>query len=230
MQSSWLDRLVKLLKRALGFKADDRPTVRILEEYHADGLSVLRLEDPSIPGCCELWRIDRSREGIKFFICCLNVAQLREARGRNYSPIASGQLVDDLQQQIAAQGHIAATHYWITGWSKVYSGVDRKGRAYQSNRTADVRLVAADLQGAAGSFAGDKYARRFARKIIKQLAANEFRELDRNRTWQLAVKAIDWIGWLSGLAQSASGINPNHVLQPLKPNRRRIGDRRRLSD
>jgi len=67
MLPNWLDRLIAGLKRALGFRVD-RPTIEILEEFHADGISVLRLNDPTIPGCCTFWRIDRHREGIKFFL------------------------------------------------------------------------------------------------------------------------------------------------------------------
>jgi hypothetical protein len=229
----WLNGFIKWLKKSLGFKSD-RPTLRILEEYHDDGISVFRIADDSIPGCCELWRIDRHRERIKFFICCLNIRQLRAdlallGGSGDIAKSRGGGLVGNIEQQIQQQSSIAASHYWITGWHKSFSGVDKRGRNYQSQRTTDVQLMAVDLQGAADEFAGDKYVRRFARKIIKQLAANEFRELEYHRTWQSAVKAIDWVQWLKGLSQSKNGINPEHVLQPLKPNRKKIGDKRRLS-
>jgi hypothetical protein len=223
---AWLDRFLQWLKKTLGFKAE-RPTVEILEEYHADGLSVLRIRDGSIPGCVDLWRIDRHHERTKFFICIINLKQLREdlaLLGISPKDIAKhrgGKLADQLQEQIQEQENINASHYWISGFDKTYSGVDKRGRAYQSHRTTHVTVLAVDLQGFAGEFSGDRYARRFARKIIKQLAANEFRELHHHRTWEAAVKAIDWAGWPSGLAQSHGGISADHVLQPPKPQRRR---------
>jgi len=107
--------------------------------------------------------------------------------------------------------------------------VDARGRAYKSQRTTGTQLLAVDLQGAAGSFAGDRYAQRFAHKIIKQLSANDFREMHYHRTWQIAVRTINWAEWLEGLAQSRNGIDPNHVLQPRKPDRQKIGSTHRLS-
>jgi hypothetical protein len=230
---NWLDQFLRWLKKTLGLKAE-RPAVSIVEEYHADGISVLRIRDASIPGCIDLWRIDRHYDRTKFFVCIINIKQLRAdlaLLGISPKDIAKhrgGKLADHLQQQLQQQESIDATHYWISGWDKAYSGVDKRGRSYQSHRTTDVTALAVDLQGVAGEFAGDRYARRFARKIIKQLAANEFRELEHHRTWQAAVKAIDWAGWLSGLAQSQGGISADHVLQPPRPKRRLIGARRRL--
>jgi hypothetical protein len=230
---NWLDSLIKWIKKSLGFKSSDRPTVEILDEYHADGISVFQIKDGSIPGCCDLWRIDRHHERIRFFICCINLRSLRAdlALMGGSSTIAKsggGGLVGNLNQQMQQQSAIAASHYWVSGWSKTVSSVDSKGRPYQTQRTSGVQLVAVDLQGAADQFAGDKYIKRFAWKIIKQLAANDFRELEHHRTWQGAVKAIDWVQWLTGLAQSKGGIDPNHNLQPLKPDCRKIGDRHRM--
>ncbi|MBD3882152.1 hypothetical protein IFO70_10315 [Phormidium tenue FACHB-886] len=224
MSGSPWKSFVRWLKRALGFSAD-RPALKILEEYHADGISVLRIEDDSIPGCCELWRIDRQREQIKFFICIINTQSQREdLAGAGRTPVSQPRkpkLVDNIEQQIQEQKNILATHYWISGWSKRVHSVDAKGRAYQADRTYDLRLLACDLQGAAGAFAGDKHARRFARKIVKRLAANEFREYGHHRTWQAAVKSVDWQQWLQGLTQSHNGgIDPNHVLQPPKYRKR----------
>ena len=235
MDKNWLADLIQWLKKSLGFKTSDRPTVEILDEYHADGISVFQIKDGSIPGYCDLWRIDRHHERIRFFICCINVRLLRAdlALLGGSSAIAKsrgGGLVGDINQQIQQQSAIAATHYWISGWSKTVSSVDKNGKAYQTQRTSGVQLVAVDLQGAADQFAGDKYIKRFARKIIKQLAANDFKELEHHRTWQGAVKAIDWVRWLTGLAQSKGGIDPNHNLQPLKPDRQKIGDRHQLNN
>jgi hypothetical protein len=224
---AWLKEFVAWLRRAIGFQVDRRPAVRITEEYHADGISVLRLDDASIPGCVDLWRIDRHHEGIKFFICLINLQLLREdlslPNGRNaLNDNHRRGLVNDLQQQINGQTAILATHYWITGWHRNYTGIDRNGKQYQSSRADSVACLAVDLQGVAGVFAGDRYARRYARRIIQQLAANEFRELERHHTWQAAVRAIDWAEWLSGLSRSTKrGISPDHVLQPLKPSRKK---------
>lgn len=223
---NWLKNLLKHLRRMLGVQVE-RSSVKILEEYHSDGISVLRLGDDSIPGCCELWRIDRHKyENIKFFILILNIQQLREQlaeRGVSLRAFAHsrGGMAGQLQAQLDEQADILATHYWITGWQYEVAGIDAKGRSYRSNRTRDLQLVACDLQGTAGSFAGDRHARRFVRKVIKQLAGNEFREYNHHPTWQSAVKAIDWRQWLTGLAQSTnSGIDPNHSLQPKKGRRK----------
>lgn len=237
LQPNWFDRLFARLKRALGFQVD-RPIIEIIEEYHADGISVLRLNDPTIPGCCDFWRIDRQREGVKFFVCVLSVAQLRQdlaalggsdVQAKAIAIASKGQTAQQVQRQIKEQSWVDSTHYWITGWNKEYSSVDGRGRAYKSHRTTDTQLLAVDLQGAAGSFAGNRHAQRFARRIIKQLSANDFREFHHQRTWTIAVKIINWADWLEGLSQSKNGIAPNHVLQPRKPDRRRIGDIHRLN-
>lgn len=219
MAPNWLQAFLKQLKRLLGFSSlDRRPKIRILEEYHADGISVLRLEDTSIPGCVDLWRIDRHYERSKFFICILNTALLREDLAllrTSLDALASTRgrrMADLLQQQLQEQAHIAASHLWITGWNKEISGIDAQGRHYRSHRTVDVQLLACDLQGTATTFAGDRYAHQFARKVIKQLAACEFREYHHHLNWQTAVKAIDWVQWLEGL--SKQHIDLYHTLQP----------------
>lgn len=216
---NWLNEFLKRLKRLLGFSAAERSKIRILEEYHADGISVLQLEDPSIPGCIDLWRIDRHHERIKFFVCVLNTALLREDLAllrTSLGAIAAtraGGVADTLQFQLQEQTDILATHFWVCGWHKEFAKTDPKGRHYRSQRTVDVRIIAVDLQGGTGVFAGDRHALRFSRKVIVQLAANEFREYTHhNRNWQSAVRSINWVRWLEGLSKTY--IDPDHVLQP----------------
>lgn len=219
----WLKDLLKRLRKLLGFSSVERPKLRILEEWHNDGISVLRIADGSIPGCVDLWRIDRHYEQTKFFVCIINVQQLREELailGVSYSTFTKSRgrgLVDHLKSQIQAQNDVLSSHYWITGWHREFSGTDPKGRRYRSYRTVDVQLLACDLQGLAGVFAGDRYAKLYAYKVIKQLAADDFRERNRYSNWQAAVKAIVWAEWVEGLSHSTrGGISPDHVLQPRK--------------
>lgn len=217
--SSWLKDFLKQLRRLLGFSSVERPRIRILEEYHADGISVLRLADPSIAGCVDLWRIDRHHERSKFFLCLINVSLLREDLGLlrtsldAFANTRAGTLADSLREQFQEQADILSTHFWITGWHKEFEGIDPKGRHYRSQRTVDVCVVACDLQGGSGVYAGDRHALRFSRKIIVQLAANEFREYSHsNKNWQNAVRSIDWVQWLDGLGRTY--IDLTHVLQP----------------
>lgn len=226
-QPQWLKDFLRWLRGALGLEAD-RPRIKILDEYHADGISVFNIEDPTIPGCVTLWRIDKHHEGYKFFLCVISIATLREELGllgiRREDLLKSrgGGMANNLFQQLKDEDRILATHYWITGWNEPISAIDRKGRRYKSSRTVDVQLLACDLQGIGAAYAGNKYADRFALKIIQQLAANEFREWAYHRTWRAAVKSIDWEKWLTGLAQHPkNGIATDHVLRPLKPGRKK---------
>jgi hypothetical protein len=221
----WLKQFIRWLRKLLGPSSARNP-IKIVEQYHNGNVSVLRLHDPTIPGAVDLWRIDRHHERTKFFVCIINVAKLREdlavlgdrAVG---SPSRRG-LAHGLWQQIADQSDILATHYWITGWDKEFTGTDCQGRRYHSHRVSELNLLACDLQGAAGAFAGDRYATRYARDIIKRLAANEFRELAHHRSWDAAIKAIDWPQWLEGLSRSRSGgISESHSLRPKRAKRAR---------
>lgn len=225
----WLKQFLKWLRKVLGSPSARSHHIKIVEQYHNGGaVSVLRLNDPTIPGAVDLWRIDRHYEGTKFFICCINVAKLREDLAllgdRELGSQSRGGLAGSLWQQIADQADILATHYWITGWDKETNGTDIQGRYYRSHRVSGLNLLACDLQGAAGAFAGDRYAIRYARDIIKRLAANEFRELAHHRTWVAAVKAIDWHQWLEGMSRSRGGISDTHVLCPKRAHRAETGN------
>lgn len=213
---SWVGQLLKSLRRL--FKGAPAATIKIVEQYYSGNTVVLRIDDESIPGAVDLWRIDRQYDRIRFFICIINISKLRQelaVGGRNSRGQSRGQLVDHLWQSVGAQAHIQASHYWIVGWDKEFMATDTKGRTYRSHRLSDVVLYAVDLQGAASAYAGDRYALRYARKIIKQLAANNFRELNQHQTWVAAVKAINWLQWLEALSKSTEcGINADHVLQP----------------
>lgn len=215
---NWLKKFIQALRRLLG-ASSAKQRIKILEQYHNGNVSVLRLEDPTIPGSVDLWRIDRHHERIKFFICVINTANFREELallgGQPVGGKSKRGLANNLWTQIHEQRDILSTHYWITGWSREVNGVDVQGRNYRSNRVSGLSLLACDLQGAAASFAGDRYASRYCRAVIKRLAANEFRELAHHRSWQAAVDSIDWADWLQGLCRSANGgINSEHVLCP----------------
>lgn len=198
----------------------DHPSIKIIEEYHADGISVLRLEDPTVLGCVSLWRIDRHNEQTKFFTCVINIAKLREELAQRrltldaWANSGAGAMADNIREQLQGQANISATHYWLTGWSRCYHGVDKNGRAYHSHRLYDMRLLAVDLGELPGILPSDRYAKYFARSIVQRLAANEFREFHHHQTWQSAVKSIEWDAWLSGMA--ATYINQSHILQPVK--------------
>lgn len=214
----WFKQFVKWLRRLLGTPTT-RSKIKIIEQYHNGGsASVLRLQDPTIPGAVDLWRIDRHHEHTKFFICIINVAQLREDLAATRSGAASRGdrrgLAGGLWSQIAAQSDVLASHYWVTGWDSETSGVDRHGRNYRSHRVHDLSLLAVDLQGITASFAGNRHAYRFARDIIKRLAANEFRELAHHRNWVKAVESINWEEWLEGMGRTY--IDQTHVLRPRK--------------
>lgn len=216
MQPQWLKQMLRRLRQLL---RQPQPSLKILEQYHNGGhASVLRLQDPSIPGAVDLWRIDRHHERIKFFVAVINVAKLRaDLAGTNRSTgtNARGGLADHLWGQLGSPATaIAATHLWVVGWDREYSGIDKKGRHYRSHRLADVALYAVDLQGAAAFYAGDRHAHRFAREIVKRIAANEFRELAHHQSWTAAVKSIDWLKWLEALSRGPKGISAQHVLQP----------------
>lgn len=224
-QPIWLKRLVRWLRGVLGASVY-KGSLKILEEYHTDHFSLLLIHDPNVPGCIDLWRIDRHKENVKFFLLLINPQEFRAdltrlgVGQRDIVSTRTGGLVDGLLKQIQTQKNITASHYWITGWQEEFSAVDRKGRAFHSHRVRHVDLLAVDLQGAAGYYAGDRYARRYARKIIEQLANSEFREYSYHATWQAAVRSIDWAKWLEGASRNPkSGIDPNHVLQPPRSKR-----------
>lgn len=223
LKPNWINRVIRWIKRIFS-AGSKRGLLKILENYYSEdgAVSVLRLQDSSIPGCTEIWRVDRHHEKIQFFIAIINLKQLRAeltSLGTSQTALlqtrAGSRLADDIQDQLKAQKNILATHYWITGFREEFSAVDPHGRHYRSSRLARVRILACDLQGAADSFSGDRYARKYARKIITRVANDEFRERAHHRTWQAAVKTIDWASWLEGLSRSHNGgISSDHVLQP----------------
>lgn len=215
---AWINSLLYFLRRRL--RNPQRRSVKILESYYGDHVVVLRLQDSGIPGAVDLWRIDRHYERIRFFVCLVSLSALKQDlrlsqyRAASSSARSSG-LAERLSYSLAEQRHIAASHFWITGWDVEFSGTDAQGRNYRSSRLTDLAILAVDLQGASGPFAGDRYAARFARKVIVQLAANDFREYGRHRTWSAAVKSIDWLPWIESLTRAKDGgIATDHVLQP----------------
>lgn len=224
----WIKNLLKLLKRLLGAKLE-LPRLQKLEEYYADGSAVFRLHDPTIPGAVDLWRIDRHDASGQFFICVINIEQLRAELGQqrasrgDRSQSRAGRIADMLESQLSAQAHIMATHLWITGWSYSRLKLDKSGRTYRSSELGDVSCIAADLQGVGGAITGDRYPIRFARKIAFRLAER----IDRRdnplkcNTWEEIVKAINWRDWLEGYARARGGIHPEHILQPPRARRKR---------
>ncbi|HEY9697038.1 MAG TPA: hypothetical protein V6D10_07230 [Trichocoleus sp.] len=228
---SWLKELLRWLKQMLGIDLALPSHLEILQEYHSDSVSVFRLQDTSIPGCIDLWKIERHHERLSFWICAINLSQLRVdlSERRIVDPLVYVQarhsaLAQTLATQIQTQTQYLASHYWISGFVSEYSGTDAKGRHFKSRRIHGVHLLAGDFQGIAGVYAGDKYIRRYNRQIIDQLANDRFRELKYHMTWRAAVSSIDWAPWLEGLCQSYDGgIDPTHRLQVLKAKTLRRG-------
>lgn len=218
MAYPWIKGFLDWLKRLLTGKSDLEPSVQILEEYHTDRVSVFRLKNDS-PGCCDFWKIDNRDEQTTFWICCLNLGKLRDDLAElRTSPDAYLRshhrgMASSIEQQLAEQSDLISTHLWIAGTTKPYSSVDPKGRSFKSFRTTSINIVSGDFQGAAGYYAGDRHIQRFARQIAERVANCEFREYRYHSSWGAAVKAIDWAGWLEGLAQGINGIDPNHRLQ-----------------
>lgn len=219
----WINKLLRLLRKLLGAKSES-PRLQKLEEYYADGSAVFRLDDPSIPGAIDLWRIDRHDATGQFFICVINIEKLRDElgqqrAGRGDRQQSRSRYTDLLEHQLQAQAHIMATHLWITGWSYSRLKYDKTGRAYRSSELGDLNCVAVDLQGLGGPITGDRYALRFARKISFRLAERIDRRESplRFNTWEEIVKKIDWVDWLEGYARA--WIHPTHALQPPRPQR-----------
>lgn len=201
--------------------ADDASRVEILEQYHSDHVSVFRIWDESIPGWCDLWKIDRHNDTSSFWLCTVSLAQLRSdlALLGLGSPTAFIKakhrgMVGDIERQLQEQHEFIATHYWITGFSCPYTAIDPQGRHYQSYRLSGVRVLAGDFQGTLGQMAGNRYIHAYAREIIHRIANNEFKEYQHYQTWKKAVAAIDWAKWLQGMATNSKWrIDPDHHLQ-----------------
>lgn len=199
----------------------DLARVEILEQYHTDHLSVFRIWDESIPGWCDLWKIDRHTDKSSFWLCTINLVQLRSdlALLGLTSPTAFVKtqhrgLVGSIEEQLQEQHNYQATHYWITGWVSPYTAIDAQGRHYQSHRLSGVRVLAGDFQGVRGQMAGNRYIHAYAREIINRLANNDFREYHHHQTWKQAVSAIDWAEWLQGMTtHSKCRIDGDHHLQ-----------------
>ncbi len=222
MAQSWITGFLDWLKKLLGVRSNSVAAIEILEEYHSDRVSVFRLRNDSIPGCVEFWKVDHHHESSTFWICCLNLATLRVALAElGTSPTAFLKshhrgVADSIEVQLQEQNKYLASHYWITGLTKPYAGIDAKGRHYKTFRTVSTCLLAGDFQGIAASYAGDRYIRRFAREIAGRVANCEFREYKNHSTWTAAVKSINWLEWLEGLSRGTKGIDPDHCFQPLK--------------
>lgn len=234
MQSSWLDSFIRWLKRLLGLNSVAVSHVELLEEYHAENgsCSVFRLQDRTIPGAIDLWKIERHREGVGWFCLAIDLPTLRQDLvGTGLSPIAYFQrhhsvLAGNLGQQLAEQQRYFATHYWICGCSTTYAGIDSKGRAYKTRRFSCVKAIAGDYQGVAGAFAGNRHIERTNRKIVDQLANNRFREFTACPTWKMAICSIDWADWHEGILRQS--IAPDHHFQVLRPNPKGLGSIDRL--
>ncbi|WP_416671554.1 hypothetical protein [Egbenema bharatensis] len=211
---------------------------RIIEEYYSDRCALQRLDDTRIPGCVDYWRVRHLDGRGTFFIILLSKSQLAEELGgasRNgdrLEPEFRG-LARDLESQLQSQSHIEATHYWVTGWLYPTNRVDSKGRPYQALDTRRLNLLACDLQGASGPWMGNAYALRIIRKVALRLATSvdnrSYFSYKSPQDWEAVIQGIDWVKWLEGYTRSEKGgIYPDHVLQPLKPDRRKLGGKYRL--
>lgn len=198
-----------------------RSTLRILEEQRDPKRAIFRLQDSSIPGLCDYWRINRFSARGQFFILVLDKAQLREdlaagrrgaSRGDRLQPQFST-VADRLSVQMEAQDLVLATHYWITGWLYPRTSIDSKGRAYQSTAPGRLHVLAVDLQGAAGQFAGNRHARRIARTCAIAVGDRNPKAPLNEADWEMVIQRINWHEWLTAYAQKV--IDPEHALQPL---------------
>lgn len=207
-------RCLKRLKRKR-----KRKRVFIKESYYSLGLSVFRVDDRNIPGSVELWKVLRYAEGLCFFLSIVNVRSAeRELSELHLSEIDiaadCGRIIAArIGEQLQGQATIDASHYWVVGLSRQTHGIDRAGRAYTTERISTLDVYAVDLQGAAASYAGNKYALRFARHIVARIASNQFPGMER-WGWEGAIERLDWLDWLERLARSPGGIDPNHRIQP----------------
>lgn len=211
-------RLISWIRRALGRPVASGGSIKIIQRWDAQGISVIRYKDASIPGLVEIWKIDRHHERIHWFVTLIDVAALKQDLAtmhltqqdflESHGSGVSRQIVEQFQEQ----EDILATHYWICGFGVPATLVDPQGRHYRTTRIEDLCFIAGDFQGLTGVFAGDRYIKYFAYHIVKRLAANDFREMAHHRTWKAAVQAIDWKRWLEGLGQTKIGID--HTLQP----------------
>ncbi|WP_143467739.1 hypothetical protein [Leptolyngbya ohadii] len=224
--SQWIRSFLDWLKSMLG-RTPRTSATTVLGEWHSKRVSVFRIRNDSIPGCCEFWKVDHHHEEATFWICCINLAQLRAdlaELGTNPGAFLRTHhrgMAHDLQSQLEAQNQYLASHYWICGISRPYAGIDPKGRHYRSFRNCHLTLLAGDFQGIADSYAGDRYIRRFAREVASRIANCEFREYRSAATWVAAIKTIDWVRWLEGMAQGKDGIDLHHRLQVRKPKKYR---------
>lgn len=227
----WIKALVRWLRSLAG--STDDPGLRILARYDFDKCGLFRLQDDAIPGAIDYWRINRYDCPRQFFILLLS-KQLLASEGQAFDSARlqpyQRRWALSLERQIQAQAHIAATHYWVTGWVSQRTKLDARGRAYQAPEISDLHLLAADLQGFSGILVGDAHALRIARKIAFRLAERLDSRDDplKHNSWEEIVRAIDWQQWLEGYCRSTIG--SGHVLQPPRPDRRRVGDKHRLTD
>lgn len=211
--------LLSKIRSAL--KRNNSAGIIILEEYHANDVSVVRFADHSVPGLIEIWKITRHQKKYSFWISLINIAAMRQdlalqkttlekyAATNRKTSIYTSVLEQAKQQQTKFD-----THYWICGFSIQSYGIDKQGRHYQTQRLKDINFVSGDFQGYASVYAGDRYIRLFARKVVQALASNEFREFRHHRTWEGAVASIDWLEWLEGLGRRH--IDAHHSIQPGK--------------
>lgn len=217
----WVRTFVKWLRRLVG--RAEPASVEIVESYHAPHVTVFRLIERGIPGCADFWKFERHRERITFWICVVNVADMRSDLGimgisRSDFLRNNGRgVAADIAAQLQTQEVFFCSHYWICGFNIPTSGIDSKGRHYVSTRIADIKLLACDLQGIYGAMAGDKFVRFYASQVAYKLANDEFREFAQHSSWRVAVRSIDWIGMLEGMAQrSKLKIAADHKLQVRK--------------
>jgi len=221
MLRKWWLSICTFLKKRLKWRKRIT-TVRILEQYSDSRITVFRLQDSSIPGCVDLWKLERHDERTIFWLCAINAANLKGELGlpglgniKNCVKPSCRRLAESLIQQLQTQSQFIASHYIAVGWIEPTT-INYQGHQYIDLRPVSISLVAGDFQGA-NSDAGDRYVLQYCRRIISSLANDNFRELSNFRSWTLAVKAINWVQFLEGLCRSPhGGISPDHTLQVIK--------------
>lgn len=185
------------------FEKKPKSSIKILEEYHNQGISVFRYIDHSVPGIVETWRIHRHKEKLQFFVCAVNISRMKEDLSvrphKNNDQYIHREIATKLKQETS----YATTHYWLCGTiQELYSVAENNGNP--TPRTKILCSIAGDFQGISRYLEPndpDRYIKQINRQIIRQLSSNEFREFGHHRSWKSAVVSIDFYLWVEGLSR-----------------------------
>jgi len=212
---TWAREIAHWLKSLLGYS--DRPHHEIFaEEYHANA-ALYRIHDADIPGCVELWKIVRRKQGSDLIVVLLDIAQLKQELGvrntgaRSRTEHWQSKLSRQLATELKAQSSVEGSHLIVVCWMCDRAGVDKKGRRYRVPVAVLVGAWTCELQGIMGSLNGN----RIAIAVVKGAAYKLFRAKNANPLiWERFVNQAPWLEWFDAYAKHYLG--HDHVLQPLK--------------